>query len=167
MADQTQVIIVMGVSGCGKTTVGNALSAKLGWPFYDGDDLHPKANIDKMASGIPLNDDDRWPWLDNIRALISESLRTGKSIIIACSALKERYRQRLQQGDNRVKLVHLRGSYDLIWRRMQAREGHYMKEVMLQSQFDALEEPLEAIVVEIDADIDTIIDVIVAESNLG
>ena len=167
MAEKTQVIILMGVSGCGKTMVGNALSAKVGWPFYDGDDFHSPANIDKMANGIPLTDDDRRPWLVNIRALMTETLQAGPSIIIACSALKESYRRQLRQNDTRVQFVLLRGSYDLIWRRMQAREGHYMKEAMLQSQFDALEEPVDAIIADIDTDIDTIIGNIVAKLNPG
>lgn len=134
-------IIVMGVSGCGKTTIGEALAAQLGWRFYDGDHYHPPANIAKMASGIPLNDADRAGWLDALAAILREGLAKGESGVMACSALKEKYRRVLRVDAERVKFVYLKGSYELILERMQSRDAHYMKPEMLRSQFEALEEP--------------------------
>jgi len=153
-------IILMGVSGCGKTSVGEALSAKLGWPFYDGDDFHPQANIDKMALGIPLNDDDRQPWLERLHALIAEQLDAGRSLIVASSALKESYRQTLQGGRDAVLFVHLVGDFDLIYARMRGRSDHYMKAEMLQSQFDTLEKPQDALSVPIDQPVSAIVEAI-------
>lgn len=157
------VYVVMGVSGCGKSTVGQALAQRLDCPFYDGDDYHPAENVAKMSQGIPLNDEDRWPWLDRLADLIAEHLGKGETAVLACSALKEKYRQRLKRGQENVIFVYLKGSFDLIWQRMQHREGHYMKAEMLQSQFDALEEPdpTTAIVVDIDQDIASMISEII------
>jgi gluconokinase len=145
------ILILMGVSGCGKTTVGKLLAARLGWAFYDGDDFHPRANKDKMARGVPLDDDDRAGWLAALADLIREELHKGKSAVLACSALKERYRQELCVDPDQVRLVYLKGSYQQILRRMASRSDHYMKPGMLQSQFEALEEPREALTVGIDA----------------
>ncbi len=158
-----QAYVVMGVSGCGKSTVGQALAQRLDCPFYDGDDYHPAANVAKMRQGIPLDDADRWPWLDRLADLIAEHLGQGETAVLACSALKEKYRQRLKRGQENVVFVYLKGSFDLIWQRMQQREGHYMKAEMLQSQFDALEEPdpTTAIVVDIDQDIASMISEII------
>ncbi|MAT98038.1 MAG: gluconate kinase [Anaerolineaceae bacterium] len=158
-----RVYVVMGVSGCGKSTVGQALAQRLDCSFYDGDDFHPAANVAKMSQGIPLNDEDRWPWLDRLADLMAEHLGQGETAVLACSALKEKYRQRLKRGQENVIFVYLRGSFDLIWQRMQHREGHYMKAEMLQSQFDALEEPdpTTAIVVDIDQDIASMISEII------
>ncbi len=142
------VILVMGVSGSGKTTIGEMLSTQLNWPFVDGDSLHSAANIAKMAAGIPLTDDDRAPWLQSIHDVMEGWRTQHKNGIIASSALKEKYRQRLLTSAE-IKLVYLRGSYDLIYSRMQHRPGHYMKPEMLQSQFAALEEPKDAVVVDI------------------
>ena len=142
------VILVMGVSGSGKTTIGQMLSIQLNWPFVDGDSLHSAANIAKMAAGIPLTDDDRAPWLQSIHDVMEGWRTQHKNGIIASSALKEKYRQRLLTSPE-IKLVYLRGSYDLIYSRMQHRPGHYMKPEMLQSQFAALEEPKDAVVVDI------------------
>ena len=147
----------MGVSGCGKTSVGKSLAKHLGWEFYDADDFHPQANIEKMANGIPLNDSDRAPWLDSLHHLISSSLRTDKPGVLACSALKERYRRQLMDGNDGVQLVYLKGSYDLIWSRMISRADHYMKPHMLQSQFEALEEPTNALTFDISVPINEII----------
>ena len=138
------VYIVMGVSGCGKTTVGMALAKRLGCPFYDGDDFHPPENIAKMSSGIPLDDADRTPWLDHLHDLISQHIAAGTTAVLSCSALKQAYRSQLRGAHEAVQFVYLAGSFDLIWRRMTAREGHYMKAEMLKSQFDALELPDEA-----------------------
>jgi gluconokinase len=146
---KTRFFIIMGVSGSGKSEVGKALAEKLGWDFYDADDFHPPANVAKMASGIPLDDGDRAPWLTTLRDLIATSLKQNKPAVLACSALKERYRQRLLDGNADVQLVYLKGSYDLIWSRMSARKNHYMKPHMLRSQFDALEEPRNALMIDI------------------
>jgi len=146
---QTVGLIVMGVSATGKTTVGRMLAARLGWDFFDGDDYHSPGNIAKMAAGIPLTDADRAPWLAELHDLISGSLRAGRHPVLACSALKQRYRDVLQTGNPGVRMVYLQGSYDLILARMQDRPGHYMKPEMLRSQFDALEEPEDAWVVDV------------------
>jgi gluconokinase len=150
------VILVMGVSGSGKTTIGQLLSAQLDWPFVDGDSLHSAANVAKMAAGIPLTDDDRAPWLQSIQDVIEGWRTQQKSGIIASSALKEKYRQILLTSPE-IKLVYLRGSYDLIYSRMEHRPGHYMKPEMLRSQFAALEEPTDAIIVDIAAPAEEIV----------
>ena len=142
------VILIMGVSGSGKTTIGQMLGSQLNWPFVDGDNLHSATNIAKMAAGIPLTDEDRAPWLQSIHDQIESWRSQQRSGIVACSALKEGYRQILITSSD-VKLVYLRGSYDLIYSRMQHRPGHYMKPEMLQSQFAALEEPANALVVDV------------------
>ncbi|MEZ4519156.1 MAG: gluconokinase [Chloroflexota bacterium] len=149
----------MGVSGSGKTTVGEALAQQIGCPFYDGDDFHPPENVAKMSNGIPLNDDDRAPWLDSLAFLMQTHLDKNQSGILACSALKKQYRERLRV-DPRVHFIFLDGDFNLIWQRMSSRQDHYMKADMLQSQFSALEPPEtdEAIVIDITADIDTVIE---------
>lgn len=134
------VAIVFGVSGAGKTTIGKLLAEELGWEFYEGDDFHPPANIDKMGRGIPLNDEDRQPWLEKLRELIERLLAEKKSAVLACSALKEKYRQLLGMNEQ-VKFVYLRGDYALIADQLRRRKGHFMKPELLQSQFDDLEEP--------------------------
>ena len=140
------VIILMGVSGCGKTTVGKRLSQKVGLPFYDADDFHPPENVEKMKSGQPLNDDDRQPWLEILSDRISEWNRSGGAIL-ACSALKRSYRTILQSKSKDVQFVYLKGDRDLILDRMKKRIGHYMPPKLLDSQFNALEEPENAITV--------------------
>ena len=142
-------VIVMGVSGSGKTTIGRSLAKRLGCPFYDGDDFHPPANVAKMASGIPLNDEDRAVWLTVLADIIRSGLVSGARGVIACSALKERYRNLLRLDHSNVKFVYLKGSYELILSRMQARAGHYMKPTMLQSQFATLEEPDNVLTIDI------------------
>jgi len=154
---KTHFFIVMGVSGCGKSSIGKALAENLGWDFHDADDFHPPANVAKMASGIPLDDSDRAPWLDSLHDLISSSLTQNRPGVLACSALKERYRQQLMKGNDGVQLVYLKGSYDLIWSRMIARKDHWMKPHMLQSQFTTLEEPANALTVDISLSIDEIV----------
>jgi gluconokinase len=142
-------VIVMGVSGSGKTTVGEALAERLGWAFYDADNFHPKENVAKMSSGTPLSDEDRKPWLEALNQLIAKNLEQHTSLILACSALKEKYRQHLSKGhEDKTKFVYLEGDFETIYTRMQARQ-HFMKPAMLQSQFDTLEEPANAIVVDI------------------
>jgi carbohydrate kinase (thermoresistant glucokinase family) len=150
-----QLIIIMGVSGSGKTTIGQLLSEKTGWPFYDADSFHPQQNIDKMSAGIPLTDEDRWPWLDSMNAFAKEKL-TGSNLIFSCSALKEIYRQRLINGiDNNCRWVYLKGDHDTITKRMQER-AHYMPAALLQSQFDTLEEPEDALLEDISQSPDNI-----------
>jgi carbohydrate kinase (thermoresistant glucokinase family) len=135
------VVIVMGVSSSGKTTVGELLAARLGWAFEDGDRFHPAANVDKMKSGVALTDEDRRPWLHAIAAWIDDTRRTGGHGVIACSALKRRYRDILIGGRADVRLVYLEGSEALVARRMAARHGHFMPPALLHSQFEALEPP--------------------------
>lgn len=134
------VIVVMGVSASGKTTVGHLLAEDLGWTFYDADDFHSDSNVEKMSSGVPLDDEDRRPWLDSLRELIRECLSLGRDAVLACSALKERYRECLLI-DGRVRIAYLKAERPLIRERLAERSGHYMKAGMLDSQFAALEEP--------------------------
>lgn len=154
----SQVYVIMGVSGSGKSTVGRALAEDLGCPFFDGDDFHPPENVAKMSRGIPLTDADRAPWLARLERLIAGHLAAGQSAVVACSALKERYRQQLGV-DGRVRFVFLNGDFDLIWQRMSGRQDHYMKAEMLRSQFEALELPNHhaAIYADIRQDIDDIV----------
>jgi gluconokinase len=153
------VILLMGVSGSGKTTVGTRLADALGWTFADGDDFHPAENVDKMRRGEPLTDADRWPWLEAIRDFVAERLATDAPAVVACSALKAAYREVLLDGNPGAELVYLRGEYALIRERMEARADHFFDAAMLDSQFEALEEPApdEALVVDIDAPPDAIV----------
>jgi gluconokinase len=134
-------IVVMGVSGCGKTTVASRLAQRLGWDFAEADTFHSAANVRKMQSGIALTDADRCPWLDAIAAWMEGARREGRHCVVACSALKRAYRERLKAGHDDVRFVYLRGAYETIAARMAGRAGHYMPPSLLQSQFDALEEP--------------------------
>ena len=151
-------VVVMGVSGSGKSTIGRLLAERLGCPFYDGDDYHPAANVAKMAAGIPLDDADRDGWLAELAALIAVGLARGEGGVIACSALKRQYRDVLSVDERRVRFVYLRGEFDTIWARLQSREGHFMGANLLQSQFDALEEPRGAIVVDTSLEPEQVID---------
>jgi gluconokinase len=135
------VVIVMGVSGCGKSTIGALLAARLRWEFEDADWFHPASNIDKMHSGIPLTDEDRWPWLDAVAASIDTTRRLGGHAVVACSALKRSYRDVLIGKRPEVRLVYLKGDETLIARRMAVRHEHFMPRTLLHSQFEALEEP--------------------------
>lgn len=144
-----KIIIIMGVSGSGKTTIGKMLAAKTGYGFYDADSFHPQDNIDKMKAGIPLTDEDRRPWLHSMNRFASEKTTTG-NIILTCSALKESYRQQLCKGiEQNCRWIFLKGDYDTVWQRLQNRTEHYMPASLLQSQFDVLEEPKEVIVADI------------------
>jgi gluconokinase len=134
------IVIVFGVSGAGKTTIGELLAEELGWQFYEADDFHPRANIEKMRSGRPLTDEDRWPWLELLREQITRSLAAKENAVLACSALKRAYRKRLNVSDD-VKFVFLRGGYERIERQLHRRPGHFMNPALLQSQFADLEEP--------------------------
>lgn len=149
------VVVVMGVSGSGKTTVGRAVADALGWPFHEGDDFHPQSNVAKMSRGEPLTDADRYPWLAALHDLIADSLERNQSAVLACSALKQQYRERLLDDNDGTMLVYLRGSYDLIRKRMTRRHGHFMKAGMLRSQFDALEEPTDAFVIDVNDDLES------------
>jgi gluconokinase len=143
------IVVLMGVSGCGKTTVGDLVARQLGWPYLDADDHHPPANVDKMRAGTPLTDADRWPWLDCLNRLLREHQSAGKNVILGCSALRQVYRERLAQGLDDVRWVHLTGSFDLIASRLQARKHRYMPATLLRSQFDTLEPPTDALEVDI------------------
>ncbi len=154
------------MSGSGKTTIGKALAARLRWDFYDADDFHPPENINKMSGGIPLNDDDRAPWLASLQALISSRLKENRTGVLACSALKEHYRQTLLADNQGVQLVFLKGEYDFIWKRMLARPGHYMKPEMLQSQLEALDEPTNGLVIDASLSVDEIVNKILEYSTM-
>jgi gluconokinase len=134
------VIFVFGVSGAGKTTVGKRLAHELGWHFIEADDFHPLANVEKMRSGHPLTDEDRWPWLERLREEIKRLVAAGENAVLACSALKRAYRDR-PRGSNEVKFVFLRGDYALIEKQLRSRCAHFMNPTLLPSQFDDLEEP--------------------------
>jgi gluconokinase len=151
------IAVVMGVCGCGKTTVGRALADELGWPFFDADDFHPPENVAKMARGIALTDEDRGPWLDRLAAAMRDVARQKKSAVLACSALRESYRQRIARGieghgdgdRSDVRIVYLKGDAQTIEPRLALRSGHYMPPSLLASQFAALEEPENAMVIDI------------------
>jgi len=134
------IVIVFGVSGAGKTTIGKLLAAQLGWHFYEADDFHSHANIEKMRSGHPLTDEDRWPWLQRLREQITRSITAKKNAVLACSALKRAYRDRLRVSDD-VKFVFLRRDYAVVADQLRHRRGHFMNPELLQSQFADLEQP--------------------------
>jgi gluconokinase len=143
------IIVVMGVTGAGKTTVGSLLARQWGWDFVDADDFHPESNLAKMRRGIPLNDDDRRPWLERLRTEIARQDAAGRDLVLACSALKKDYRKILLQGAPAVKFVYLKGSAHQIAERLKARHGHFAGEAVLAGQFADLEEPDNAVVVDI------------------
>lgn len=134
-------MVFMGVSGCGKTTVATVLAGRLGWPFKEGDALHPQSNIAKMAAGLPLTDDDRAPWLDEVAGWIEQRLESGENGLITCSALKRSYRDVINRRGSGVVFVFLSGSKDAIAGRLALRHGHFMPSSLLESQFADLEEP--------------------------
>jgi gluconokinase len=150
------IILLMGVAGCGKTTIGKLLSESLNWQFFDADDFHSPESVEKMRSGIALDDADRWPWLAKLRKLIQENLESGRSAIVACSALKQSYRDVLLI-DERVRLVYLKGSYELIASRLRTRADHYMHPDLLRSQFETLDEPAHAVIVDVTLSPETIV----------
>ncbi|MFQ6022957.1 MAG: gluconokinase [Acidiferrobacterales bacterium] len=170
MGATNRVYVLMGVSGSGKSAVGEAVAERLGIVFHDGDQYHPQTNIDKMSRGEPLNDADRQGWLQTLNELAHEVLANNGSALIVCSALKRRHREILSEGlGERVVFVYLCGGYELILTRLKARDGHFFKgEHLLQSQFDALEAPsdVEAITVSIDQPIEQVIDAIIERLNL-
>ncbi len=140
----------MGPAGSGKTTIGKLLASQLSWEFADGDDFHPPANIEKMARGAGLTDEDRVPWLQSIHDAMVQWQAQGRNVVLACSALKRSYREllELQSNDRNVKLVYLKGSYNLLLERLRSRKGHYANEQLLASQLADLEEPTEAITID-------------------
>ena len=161
-------LIVMGVSGSGKSTIASALAERLGWPFEDGDRFHPPGNVAKMSAGHPLTDEDRWPWLQAIADEIGRVCRAGGHLVVACSALKRAYRDVLVGDRGDVRFVFLEGSQALIAGRLARRKGHFMPPGLLDSQFKTLEPPQadeQAITVSIDAPVGTIVDNIVARMN--
>lgn len=158
-------LILMGVSGSGKSTIAEALARRLGWTVEDGDSFHPSSNIAKMSKGIPLTDEDRWPWLRAIAAEIERKRARGENVIIACSALKRAYRDILVQGHRDTRIAYLRGAKDLIADRLSARKGHFMPAGPLDSQFATLEEPgpdEHPLVVDINTSVDELADRIIA-----
>jgi len=159
------IVALMGVCGSGKTAVGEALAKDLGWPFFDGDDFHPPDNVAKMASGTPLEDADRWPWLDRLAAEMRSFNDRGGDAVLACSALKEAYRERIGRAGD-VRFVHLKGDFDTIAARLATRAHRYMPPTLLASQFAALEEPRDAIAIDVRATIPAQIAQIRAALNL-
>ena len=151
------IIILMGVSGTGKTTIGKYLATELNGSFYDADDFHPPANIEKMSQGIALTDADRGPWLNVLRQHIDAWIQSGELAILACSALKHAYRRELASGHQAVYFVYLKGDFDLIQQRLASRSGHYMPADLLSSQFQTLEEPEDALTIDIAQDPATIV----------
>lgn len=153
-----RVVVVMGVSGVGKTAVGSRLADRLGFAFADADDDHPKANRDKMASGTPLGDADRAPWLERLRRRVVASLTGGTSLVLACSALKAAYRDALAGGDPRVVFVHLDAPRDFLAERISARSGHWFPPDLLDSQFAALETPADAVRVDATPELELVVE---------
>ena len=135
----------MGVTGCGKTTVGALLAQECGWEFHDADDFHPAANVAKMKRGEALTDEDRWPWLERLNAFLLEHDSRGRQLVLACSALKQAYRERLARGCAAARFIFLDGEPELIRARLAARQGHYMNPQLLDSQFATLERPQDAL----------------------
>ena len=158
--------IIMGVSGSGKSTLGRALAEKLGWDFFDADDFHPPEKKKKMAAGIPLDDSDRTPWLAALSDQLFTTLKAGRHPVLACSALKESYREKLLDGKAGVEVIYLKGSYELLWARMSGRQGHFMKPEMLKSQFATLEEPQNALIVEVSMPLEEML-ALVLEKRFG
>ena len=171
MADATTpcALVVMGVSGSGKSTIAERLAARLGWRCEDGDKYHPPANVAKMSAGHPLTDEDRWPWLQAIADEIDRTCKQGERAVVACSALKRAYRDVLVHGRSDVRIVFLNGTQELIAGRLAARKGHFMPPGLLTSQFKTLEPPQPTerpITVSIDAPVEAIVDDIIRQLNL-
>lgn len=167
--EQPCALVLMGVSGSGKSTIGEALGARLGWRYEDGDAFHPASNVAKMSTGHPLTDEDRWPWLRAIAAEIDSVCRSGQRVVMACSALRRVYRDILVHGRNDIKIVYLQGSQQLIGARLRNRKGHFMPPDLLTSQFKTLEPPASdehAIIVSIDAPVEVIVDNIQRQLHL-
>ncbi len=157
----------MGVSGSGKTTIGQLLAKKLHWQFYEGDHFHPKANVDQMRQGIALTDRDRAPWVKALHKMIRDLIRQRQAAVITCSALKQTYRNRLVGKRNEVLFVYLKGSYDLTRQRLSSRKSHFMKVDLLPSQFATLEEPKGVLTIDVAQEPDVIVDQIKQELGLS
>ncbi|WP_342378372.1 gluconokinase [Myxococcus stipitatus] len=152
------VVIVMGVSGAGKTTVGRALARSLGWRFLDADDLHPHANVEKMAAGSPLTDEDRWPWLAAVRAELETAVGKGEDVVLASSALKRSYRAALEVEPEQTRWVYLHAPREVLARRLSLRQGHFMPPSLLESQLATLEVPDEALSVDVTPPPDVVVE---------
>lgn len=159
-APPRKVFVVMGVSGCGKSTLARGLAEAVGGIFLEGDDFHPVANKTKMAAGIPLTDEDRWPWYDRLIAEVRQAAAAspGTPVFLSCSALKKIYRDHLRAALPEIRFIYLKGDFDTIRARMEARSGHFMPPALLQSQFDTLEEPRGAITLDIAMPVDQVLD---------
>jgi gluconokinase len=153
----TSILLLIGVSGSGKTTIGKMLAAQLDWPFYDGDDFQPKDNVAKMAQGMPLNDRDRRPWLLAIHDLLVGIRAKRGHAVVACSALKQDYRDLLLKGMEGIRPIYLKGEYAILEERLKRRQGHFFKAGLLGSQFEILEEPEDAVAVNVDAPPESIV----------
>ena len=165
-----RAIVVMGVSGCGKSTVASLLAQRLGWAFAEADTFHLPASVEKMRAGIPLTDEDRWPWLDAMAAWIEHMRAEGRHCIATCSALKRAYRERLAGGRGDVTFIYLEGTYDLIAARLAARRHEYMPATLLKSQFDTLETPgadEDVLTIAIDRPPEALVDEIVERLGLS
>lgn len=150
------IVVMMGVAGAGKTYVGRALAQELRWPFFDADDFHSPENVAKMRSGVPLDESDRAAWLDELSGMIENLSARGEHAVIACSGLRADYRRRLDRAGDKVVFVYLKGTFELIEERLKARANHFFGHELLRSQFDALEEPEDAIVVDAGKAVDAI-----------
>lgn len=160
------VVILMGVSGVGKTAVGQRLAAVLGWRFRDADDFHSAESIAKMAAGVALTDEDRWPWLERLRVLIRGALESGEDVVLACSALRRAYRERLTVDPARERWVSLWAPREVIAARLARRKGHYMPATLLDSQLATLEAADDALKVDVSADLDAIVAHLIQELGL-
>ena len=160
------VLVLMGPMGCGKTAIGKMLAKKLGWPFHDADDFHPNENDEKMRAGIALTDEDRKLWLEKLRANIQGWLKHRQSTILACSALKQAYRDILGVNQSTVRTVYLKGSYELLRKRIEERQHPYMDKNLLRSQLDTLEEPKDGLTVDISATPEIIVGTIIKSLKL-
>jgi gluconokinase len=174
VADDTDkmpcALVVMGVSGSGKSTIADRLADRLNWTFEDGDRFHPASNVAKMSAGVPLTDEDRWPWLQAIADEIDRVCKAGQQAVIACSALKRAYRDILVHGRNDVRIIYLKGNQELIASRLMRRKGHFMPPGLLASQFKTLEPPDQSehpVTASIDAAVETIVDDIVRQLGLN
>ena len=161
------IVIMMGVSGSGKTTVGKLLAQSLNWDFSDADDFHPSANIEKMSRGIALEDADRLPWLLHLQATIDRWLLENKNVVLACSALKVSYREMLCRDQQPMKIVYLKASFQLLAARLKTRENHYVKADLLSSQLDTLEEPEDAIMIDASQPLESIVRQIINHMTYG
>jgi gluconokinase len=160
-----QLIVLMGISGVGKTTIGHVLAERLGWRFFDADDFHPDANVAKMQRGTPLTDEDRQEWLDRLSLLIGSCVAPGEPAVLACSALKRSYRAKLRRGHEGVIFVYLKAPREVVEARLGDRKDHFFNPDLLESQIAALEEPVDAVIVDAAASVEEIVDEI--EDALG